>query len=177
MSRQNARSTIDEYHRQWFHKVEQMCSDIDVEQCLPRRCSHKTHRSNVPGDTPSEYYCRTVSIPLLDHLLSEMDSRFSSHQQTALFGLSVVSSIMLSLSREECTTKLIQFAAMYQDDLPSPDCIESELECWWIKWQQEVREHGQATGSQGAWTSQFTHYSNSNSTTHIHNVSKYPSVG
>ena len=120
-------------------------SDIDVEPCLPRRCSRQTHRSNVPGDTPSEYYCRTVSIPLLDHLLSEMDSCFSSHQQTALFGLSVVPSIMLSLSREECTTKLSQFAEMYQDDLPSPDCIQSELECWWIKWQQEVREHGQAS--------------------------------
>ena len=141
----NARSNIDEHHRQWFQKVEKMCSDIDVEPCLPRRCGRQTHRSNVPADTPSEYYCRTVSIPLLDHLLSEMDSRFSSHQQTALFGLSVVPSIMLSLSREECTTKLTQFAEMYQNDLPSPDCIESELHCWLIKWQQQVREHGQAS--------------------------------
>ena len=122
-----------------------MCSDIDVEPCLPRRCSRQTHHSNAPADTPSEYYCRTVSIPLLDHMLSEMDSRFSCHQRTALFGLSVVPSIMLSLTREECTTKLRQFAEMYQDDLPSPDCIESELHCWWMKWQREVREHGQAS--------------------------------
>ena len=112
---------------------------LDVEPCLLRR---QTHRSNVPADTLSEYYCRTVSIPLLDHLLSEMDSRFSS---TALFGLSVVPSIMLSLSREECTTKLTQFAEMYQNHLPSPDCIESELHCWLIKWQQQVREHGLPT--------------------------------
>ena len=141
----NARSNIDKHHRQWFQKVEKMCSDIDVEPCLSRRCCRQTHRSNVPADTPSEYYCRTASIPLFDHLLSEMDSRFSSHQQTALFGLSVVPSIMLSLSREECTTKLTQFAEMYQNDLPSPDCIESELHCWLIKWQHQVREHGQAS--------------------------------
>ena len=76
----NARSNIDKHHRQWFQKVEKMCSDIDVEPCLPRRCGRQTHCSNVPADTPSEYYCRTVSIPLLDHLLSEMDSHFSSHQ-------------------------------------------------------------------------------------------------
>ena len=40
---------------------------------------------------------------------------------------------MLSLSREECTTKLTQFTEMYQNDLPSPDCIESELHCWLIR--------------------------------------------
>ena len=113
-----------------------MCSDIDVEPRLTRRCGRQTHRSNVPADTPSGYYCRTVSIPLLGHLLLEMDSRFSSHQQAALFGLSVVPSIMLSLSREECTIKLTQFTEMYQNDLPSPDWIESEFHCWLIKWQQ-----------------------------------------
>ena len=97
-----------------------MCSDIDVEPCLPRRCGRQTDCSNVPADIPSEYYFRTLSIPLLDHLLSEMDSRISSHQQRALFGLSVVPSIMLSLSKEEYTTNLTQFAEMYRKDLPSP---------------------------------------------------------
>ena len=32
--------------------------------CL--RCGCQTHRSNIPANTPSEYYCCTVSIPLLD---------------------------------------------------------------------------------------------------------------
>ena len=31
---------------------------------------------------------------------------------------------------------------MYRDDLPSPDCISSELDCWWIKWEQHLQEHG-----------------------------------
>ena len=35
---------------------------------LPRICSRQRHRSNVPADSPQEYYRRTVSVPFLDHL-------------------------------------------------------------------------------------------------------------
>ena len=34
---------------------------------------------------------------------------------------------------------------MYNDDLPSPDCVESELHCWQLKWQQQFRENGSAS--------------------------------
>ena len=141
----NARSNIDEHHNRWFHTVEQMCSKVGVEPSLPRRCGRHIHRSNVPADTPSAYYCRCVSIPLLDHLLSEIESRFSRHQQTALLGLSLIPSIMVYLSLEECTTKIFQLAEMYREDLPSRDCIDGELPCWWMKWQQKLSEHGQAS--------------------------------
>ena len=90
-------------------------------------------------------YCRCVSIPLLDDLLSEIESRFSTHQQTAFLGLSLVLSIMVSLSLEECTTKIFQLAEMYHENLPSRDCVEGELHCWWMKWQQELSEDGQVS--------------------------------
>ena len=115
----NARSNIDEHHNRWFRTVEQMCSKVGVEPSLPRRCGRQIHRSNVPADTPSAYYCRCVSIPLLDHLLSEIESRFSRHQQTALLGLSLIPLIMVYLSLEECTTKIFQLAEMYISGGPS----------------------------------------------------------
>ena len=122
-----------------------MCSDIGVEPSLPRRCNRQIHRSNVPADTPSVYYCRSVSIPLLDHLLSEMESRFSKHQQTALLGLSLIPSIMASQSLEEFNAKVSQLAKMYEEDFPSPECIEGKLHCWWMKWRQKLIEHGQVS--------------------------------
>ena len=57
---------------------------------LPRICSRQRHRSNVPADSPQEYYRRTVSVPFLDHLCSQMEERFSSTQQRAYMGLSLV---------------------------------------------------------------------------------------
>ena len=110
-----------------------MCEDVATESSVPRRCSRQTHQSNVPASTPSEYYCRSLSIPLIDHLLSEMQSRFSSHQQTALLGLSIVPSVMVSLSSQECDSEVSELADMYRCDLASQGCVTSELHCWQMK--------------------------------------------
>ena len=82
---------------------------------------------------------------MLDHLLSEMKTRFTTHQKTALLGLCIVPSVMVTLPDEECTSKVSQLADMYQDDLPSPDSVLSELHCWQMKWQHHLREHGQTS--------------------------------
>ena len=108
----NARSNMESHHAEWYQKVEEMCSEVGVVPDLPRRCGLQTHRPNTPGDSPSTYCCRTISIPLLDHLISEMDSHFSSHQQTALLGFYVVPSIMLKSWREECSQHLSGLAEM-----------------------------------------------------------------
>ena len=116
---QNVRDNVNTYHSRWFSTVEKMCEDTGTVPSVPRRCGRQIHRSNVPACTPCEYYCRSISIPLLDHLLSEMRSRFSSHQQKALFGLSIVPSIMVTQTSEECTTKVSELVDIYQDDIPS----------------------------------------------------------
>ena len=70
---QDLRDNVDKYHDEWFAEVEQMCTAVGTEPSLPRVCARQTHRSNVPSQTPTEYYRRTITIPLLDHMLSEMD--------------------------------------------------------------------------------------------------------
>ena len=75
----NVRDNIDTHHSRWFSTVK-MCEDLGTEPSVPRRCSRQNHQSNIPVSTPSEYYCRSLSIPLVDHLLSEMESCFSSQQ-------------------------------------------------------------------------------------------------
>lgn len=113
---QDVRDNITTYHSQWFKKIDEILASVDEEPSLPRRCGRQCHRSNVPADTPCEYYCRCISIPVLDHLLSEMETRFSSHQQTALLGLSMVPSALVSLPAEEYMTTCMQLAKMYNDD-------------------------------------------------------------
>ena len=71
---QDVQDNIDTYQSCWFSVVKKMCEDVGTESSVPRRCSRQTHRSNVPTSTPSEYYCHSLPIPLIDHLLSEMQS-------------------------------------------------------------------------------------------------------
>jgi hypothetical protein len=103
--------------------VEKMCGDVGTEPLC-----HEW--SNVPAHTPSEFYLRSISIPLVDHLLSEMHSRFSSHQQKALLGLTIVPSITVTLPTEECTRKISELVDLYRDDLVSSDCVTLQLHCW-----------------------------------------------
>ena len=141
---QKVRDDIDTHHSTWFSTIEKMCENVGIQPSIPQRCSRQLHRDNVPATTPSEYYCCSVTIPLVDHLLSQMRTRFSPHQQTALHGLSIVPSLIVTVLTEECTSKLSEFARMYQDDLPSSECVSTEIHCWEMKWRQYLSEHGQS---------------------------------
>lgn len=140
---QDIRDNISAHHTRWYSTVEKLCSDVGTVPSLPRRSGRQMHRSNVPANTPSEYYCRSLSIPLLDHLLSEMRSRFTSHQQKALLGLAIVPSVLVTIPAEDVSTKVSQIVELYIGDLPSPDCVDSELHCWQMKWKQQLKDHGQ----------------------------------
>jgi len=57
---------------------------------IPRRTNQQQHRdnvpSNVPAQTPSDYYKLAVAIPLLDHLQSEMKTFFNPKNDAVLSG-------------------------------------------------------------------------------------------
>ena len=67
-----------------------MAEKVGEEPRIPRRCTRQIQRNNVPATTPSEYYKRAISIPMLDHLESEINSCFTELQSTAAKGMSIV---------------------------------------------------------------------------------------
>lgn len=139
---QDIRDNIDSHHDVWFTEVEQMSRAIGTEPSLPRLCGRQIHHSNVPSQTPTEYYPRTIFIPLLDHILTEMDSRFSKHQQTAFTGLLLVPSVLVPKSLSEATSKPAEWGELYSNDLPSPNSLQGEIDTWYLKWTREKHNHG-----------------------------------
>ena len=57
------------------------------ELSVPRTCQRQTQRSNVIAETPKDYWRRSVFLPFLDHLLTELSSRFSAMTKAAVGGL------------------------------------------------------------------------------------------
>lgn len=55
----------------------EMANMVGVSPSMPRVCGKMTNRSNVAADSVSAYYSINVYLPLLDHLLSELNSRFT----------------------------------------------------------------------------------------------------
>ena len=138
----DVREKVDVYHGKWFSKVEEMCECVGIQPSLPRRCGRQRHRSNVPAQTPTEYYRRTITVPMLDQLLSEMVTRFSKHQQTALKGLYLIPSVLSTKPMEDITPSLCQLEEMYGDDLPHRCSLQSEVHTWYLKWKRQEEEHG-----------------------------------
>ncbi len=139
----NVRNNIDTYHAEWFLTVCKLLEEVGREPSIPRRCGRQAHRTNIPATTPVEYFRRTITVPVLDHLLSELRSRFSKHQKTALLGLCVVPSLVVSLPSDESTSLIKELRDMYKEDLPSHECTETELQSWKIKWQKQATDHGE----------------------------------
>ncbi|XP_014675618.1 PREDICTED: 52 kDa repressor of the inhibitor of the protein kinase-like [Priapulus caudatus] len=128
----NVRDRIDTYHDKWFAAASDICSAVGTEPALPRRCGWQRHRENTPADTPSDFFKRAVTIPLLDHIINEMQSRFTELHCTALKGIALVPSALVALPASQ--GNLDDFIDTYRADLPSPMTVAAEVECWQQKW-------------------------------------------
>ena len=64
---------ISVHHSKWSTVIEQMCDLAAIDPCLPCICAHQRNRSNTPAQIPCDYYRRVISIPLVDHLISELE--------------------------------------------------------------------------------------------------------
>ena len=131
----STRETADAFHSRVYSKAMQIASMVNVQESVPRTTGRQCHRNNVPAACPSQYYKRQVTIPILDHLISELESRFNT--QTS----SIVSQVMLLLPSEVVeldsvitSSEITDLVALYEDILPSPASLDTELHCWCIRW-------------------------------------------
>ena len=88
------------------------------------------HRANTPSETVTEYYKRTLTIPFLDHLKSEMSTRFTELHARAAIGIQLVPSVMSAIPTCDDLSYFI-------DDLPSEDTLDHELFMWNALWKKK----------------------------------------
>ena len=73
---QSARDDVDTVHAWIYETALEVATKVGVDESMPRTSRRQQHRANVPSSDPSEYYKRVLTIPTLDHLITEMDGRF-----------------------------------------------------------------------------------------------------
>lgn len=136
-----AREDVEAVHSRIYDRAVHLASSVNVVESLPRTTNRQQHRSNAPATTSSEYFKRTITIPAFDHLIAEIDTRFSHDSSSVVCqaALLLPSAIVKS---EEVITKIdvADFVAMYSDDLPAPESLDTELHCWNTMWQQKSGE-------------------------------------
>ena len=114
-------------------KVNALANIADIEITTPRRCGGQTKQSNVPSATTDEYYKIGVFIPAIDHLITEIEFRFSSVQVNGTQGMYLIPENLGMLSNTERN----QIADFFDWVLPSPATFNQEIDLWKTKWKAE----------------------------------------
>ena len=86
------------------------------------------HRVNVPAESTAEYFNEQLTIPFLDQLAGQIQSRFSEGKLDAFAAMYALPSYVTS--EPKWTEYFSRFLNKYQDDLPSPDFLEIESRMW-----------------------------------------------
>lgn len=79
-----ARSQVDILHEHAFEEAVRLGTMVGTEESSPHLAGRQQHRRNIPADTVTDYYKRNLTIPLLDHIISELDSHFDSESSTVI---------------------------------------------------------------------------------------------
>ncbi len=67
---EEVRENIETYHHNWL-RAEQLAHEINANVAVPRLCGRQTLRENYHVQTPEEYYRVSISVPFLDHLITQ----------------------------------------------------------------------------------------------------------
>ena len=118
-----------------------MYTEMGTTPSMPMICGHQHHKVSIPASNPSIYFWRTKIVPFLDHLLSELDKRFSSHQNTAFQGQYLVPSMLLTENPATVSCLVMKVGKLYSVDLPNVSSLSGEIHNWYTKWKSEEKDH------------------------------------
>ena len=110
-------------------KVEELADRLGVTKTVPRQCKRQTHRSNVGGSTPEEYFRRAVFVPYLDSIISSLEARFSEKNKINFSLFSLHPTEMSKMSRDQ-----FQVHAQNIIDEYSIDNFDAESKTWYDMW-------------------------------------------
>ena len=128
------RSEVLDFHQRVYEEAVQLGTTVDVEQSAPRLAGRQQHRHNVPATSATDYYKLNLTIPLLDHLLTELDNRFNSESSAIIIEfLQLLPAAIYNKSVSETLT-FTKVLNLYEDDLPSSRSLDTELDMWQAKW-------------------------------------------
>lgn len=130
------RKNVEDTHKQIYSKAVDRATNFSLSVGTPRICGRQKNRANAPAATSEAYYKNNVTIPFLDHLSQELESRFGDDQQGVVQGWAAMPEMMKKLPDWKTSFRL--FCKIYEEVLPNYQTLEAELRLWDEKWNQTV---------------------------------------
>ena len=127
------RSNIEEECHEWFEDASIPADKIGATVSVPRITGRQEHRNNAPSVNPESHYRVNVAIPFIEHLLEEMSSRFSEDNR---IGAEIFPLVPSAVVKHDSLRNLAEKLQFWQQDLPTPSSLLSELREWQYFWKQ-----------------------------------------
>ena len=116
---------------------------------MPRTCGHQRHRASIPASNPSEYFRRTITVPIWTIFFLSMTSGLI-HIKKNCFSRSILGTISVGNRRScncvQCDDESVQCddenGRLYAVDLPNVSSLSGEICNWYNKWKYEEKDHG-----------------------------------
>lgn len=126
-SLEDLQTNIGRHFSEWWKDILQLSTS---DPSLPRIVARQTYRDNVPSacspdfcdcaelSCPKSYYMRSIVLPFINHILSEMKTRFENRSCVAMFQLMPQT---LAENKFKIDEDSLRFWEM---DLPSPNMLK-----------------------------------------------------
>ncbi|XP_076143189.1 52 kDa repressor of the inhibitor of the protein kinase-like [Alosa pseudoharengus] len=128
---------IDVYHEFWFEEAVLVAQSLGIPVRVPLRHLRKCAGGAEPQ--PEGYYKEHLTVPVVSYVISELNDLFSETHLKVLRCLSLIPAVMGQLKFAADVAEETAVAEVYRRDLPSPDTLATELQCWRVKWKHRSK--------------------------------------
>ena len=124
------RTNVDKWFSRLYQEVLRIATLMQCSEARPRLCSRQRNRDNTPSESVAEYWKRTVAIPFLDIVCSEIQSRFSIEKRAHYELCALIPSVITAKTSEEIAELTKVLKDKWDHLLPTPSAFEMEMSRW-----------------------------------------------
>jgi len=124
---QHLQEKVNDEHDRIYRKALDLSKQVDSDEQMPRIIRGRQSRPNPSVASPSDYWRVTVTIPLLDSIISEIVSRFADDKRAHFELCALIPEVFKGRNLQE-TCDILK--SKWKHLLPAEDNLESELARW-----------------------------------------------
>lgn len=139
------RQGCDEHFKDIYLEAKTTAEKLCVELKMPRIANKQRNRENHEATTVLEYYRRSMYIPLLDHVIADLQARFSK-ENLMCYDINLLLPTLITSDtnneRKEFHDRIQKVIGHYKDLLPNGTeaVADGEVGMWRAKWLREAEE-------------------------------------
>ena len=127
---QALREDFDKEHDRIYQRALLLTDKIGGEEIMPRTIPGWQSRPNPEVQSPKDYWRVTVTIPFLDSIINELESRFGSEKQAHYKLSALIPEVLLEVEREKLSAIASVLQLKWKHLMPYKDTFDSEVFRW-----------------------------------------------